>query len=127
MVFFRIFKILCSKLNLERGADFFAAHCSIVFQHETTAVTLVLTSTSLTAFVVQVYGDEKFKKAALACGECVWKRGFLQKGYGICHGTAGNAYTFLALHRLTNDVTHLHRYHANHPPPTCTAYLYNQR
>jgi len=63
--------------------------------------------TLITAF--EVYGDEQFRKAALECGECVWKRGFLKKGYYICHGTAGNAYTFLALYRLTKDVKQLYR------------------
>ncbi|XP_075255924.1 glutathione S-transferase LANCL1-like [Convolutriloba macropyga] len=63
--------------------------------------------TLITAY--EVYGDEKFKSAALECGQCVWKRGFLKKGYGICHGTAGNAYTFLALYRATGNFQHLYR------------------
>ena len=32
-------------------------------------------------------------------GELVWKYGLLKKGPGICHGIAGNGYTFLSLRR----------------------------
>ncbi|KAF6024460.1 LANCL2 [Bugula neritina] len=45
----------------------------------------------------------------MACGDVVWKRGLLRKGYGICHGVAGNAYTFLSLYKLSKDKKHLHR------------------
>jgi len=33
----------------------------------------------------------------------------LRKGYGLCHGTAGNGYVFLNLYRATNDLKWLHR------------------
>jgi len=46
---------------------------------------------------------------ALKCGEAVWERGILKKGYGICHGVAGNAYTFLGLFKQTGDAKWLHR------------------
>lgn len=46
---------------------------------------------------------------ALQCGEVVWHYGLLKKGYGLCHGAAGNAYTFLALYRHTQDPKHLYR------------------
>jgi len=39
----------------------------------------------------------------------VWNRGILKKGYGICHGVAGNAYSFLSLYKQTNDAKYLHR------------------
>ena len=41
--------------------------------------------------------------------QCCWKRGLLRKGYGICHGVSGNAYTFLALFKQTSDPVYLHR------------------
>ncbi len=34
---------------------------------------------------------------ALAGGELTWRAGPLRKGAGLCHGTAGNGYAFLAL------------------------------
>lgn len=42
-------------------------------------------------------------------GALIWKAGPLAKGYGICHGTAGNGYAFLTLHRRTGDPTWLER------------------
>ncbi|XP_076048997.1 lanC-like protein 3 isoform X2 [Oratosquilla oratoria] len=59
----------------------------------------------------KVFGDEKYLKAALRCGEITWHKGLLKKGPGICHGVAGSAYVFLALYRATGDKQHLHRAH----------------
>ena len=39
----------------------------------------------------------------------VWRFGLLKKGYGLCHGAAGNAYAFLALYRHTQEPKHLYR------------------
>jgi hypothetical protein len=36
-------------------------------------------------------------------GECIWQAGPLAKPHGLCHGTAGNGYAFLVLHRRTGD------------------------
>lgn len=63
----------------------------------------------LFAIAYQKFGDEVYLREALACGDVIWKRGILKKGYGICHGTAGNAYGFLALFRITGDEKHLYR------------------
>ena len=65
--------------------------------------------TVLAFFFLQLYKDEKYKYEAFSCGEVIWSRGLLKKGYGICHGVAGNAYAFLALYRLTGDKKFLHR------------------
>ena len=46
-----------------------------------------------------VFGDEKYRTAALKCGECIWRKGLLKKGPGICHGIAGSGYAFLVLFR----------------------------
>jgi hypothetical protein len=40
---------------------------------------------------------------ALAAGELTWRAGPLRKGPGLCHGTAGNGYAFLALFEKTGD------------------------
>ena len=50
---------------------------------------------------LQVFGHDGYLQTALQCGDIVWKRGLLTKGYSICHGVAGNAYTFLVLYQLT--------------------------
>ena len=60
-------------------------------------------------FCCKVFGKEKYLDAALKCGEVVWSHGLLKKGYGICHGVAGNAYTFLCLFKQTGDQKCLHR------------------
>ncbi|XP_077369927.1 glutathione S-transferase LANCL1 isoform X2 [Festucalex cinctus] len=57
----------------------------------------------------KVFGDGQYLEEALQCGEVVWRWGLLKKGYGLCHGAAGNAYAFLALYRQTHDPKHLYR------------------
>lgn len=57
----------------------------------------------------KAFSEDRYHQAALDCGEVIWRRGLLKKGYGICHGVAGNAYAFLALYQLTGDPKHLHR------------------
>ncbi len=43
------------------------------------------------------------EEPALAGGELTWRAGPLRKGGGLCHGTAGNGYAFLALLARTGD------------------------
>jgi hypothetical protein len=45
----------------------------------------------------------------LGAGNAVWKAGPLTKGYGLCHGTAGNGYAFLKLYERTSDPMWLER------------------
>ncbi|MCY1061170.1 LanC-like protein [Nannocystis sp. SCPEA4] len=45
----------------------------------------------------------------LGAGETIWRAGPLSKGAGLCHGTAGNGYAFLKLHRRTGDPSWLAR------------------
>ncbi len=45
----------------------------------------------------------------LGAGNAVWKAGPLIKGYGLCHGTAGNGYAFLKLYERTSDPIWLER------------------
>jgi len=56
-----------------------------------------------------IWREEKYLDSCLRCGDCIWKKGLLRKGPGICHGVAGNGYVFLLLYRLTNDLRHLYR------------------
>ncbi|KAI9536116.1 LanC-like protein 2 [Dissostichus eleginoides] len=57
----------------------------------------------------QVFQEEKYLKEASDCSEVIWQRGFLRKGYGLCHGTAGNGFIFLSLYRRTKERKHLFR------------------
>jgi len=45
----------------------------------------------------------------LAAGELTWEAGPLKKGAGLCHGTAGNGWAFLKLHKRTRDRRWLER------------------
>lgn len=45
----------------------------------------------------------------LGAGDAVWKAGPLTKGPGLCHGTAGNGYAFLALYKRTDAPVWLER------------------
>ena len=49
--------------------------------------------------------DEQLDDLLWRAGELIWRAGPLAKGAGICHGTAGGGYAFLALHhRFRHDV-----------------------
>ena len=45
----------------------------------------------------------------LAAGELTWTAGPLKTSAGLCHGTAGNGFAFLKLHRRTRDSKWLER------------------
>lgn len=56
-----------------------------------------------------MFGEQKYLSDALQCADVIWQWGLLKKGYGLCHGTAGNAYAFLTLYNLTEDMKYLYR------------------
>jgi lantibiotic modifying enzyme len=45
----------------------------------------------------------------IMAGNAVWNAGPLAKGYGLCHGTAGNAYAFLKLYGRSGSTLWLER------------------
>ncbi len=53
-------------------------------------------------------GDD-LREVLLEAGELTWRAGPLAKGHGLCHGTAGNGFALLALHRETGDERWLER------------------
>ena len=53
--------------------------------------------------------SESFDALLVKAGNLTWAAGPLAKGFGICHGTAGNGYAFLKLHARTGDPTWLDR------------------
>ena len=63
--------------------------------------------TSLADFPVGLSAE--MDSLLLEAGETVWRAGPLAKGYGLCHGTAGNGYAFLKLYRRTGDDRWLER------------------
>jgi hypothetical protein len=63
----------------------------------------------ITSLAAAAVDDVAFTELLVAGGELVWEAGPLVKGPGLCHGTAGNALAFLALHARTGDETWLER------------------
>jgi hypothetical protein len=59
--------------------------------------------------IVVTLGDVMPVDLALGGGELTWQAGPLRKGPGLCHGTAGNGFTFLKLLELTGDERWLDR------------------
>jgi hypothetical protein len=53
--------------------------------------------------------DPELEGLLWAGGELTWQAGPLAKGAGLCHGTAGNGYAFLELHRRSGDARWLER------------------
>ena len=62
--------------------------------------------TSLAGLAVD---DDAFGDLLVSGGELIWRAGPLAKGAGVCHGTAGNGYAFLALFRRLGDERWLDR------------------
>ncbi|MEJ7599037.1 MAG: LanC-like protein [Kofleriaceae bacterium] len=54
-------------------------------------------------------GPRTLDPLLIGAGTTIWNAGPLAKGYGLCHGTAGNGYAFLKLHRRTGDPMWLSR------------------
>jgi len=86
-------------------------NCDMVFRSWTDSLCHSFIVLIWTLSILQKFGDQKYKEQALKCAEVVWQRGLLRKGYGLCHGVSGNAYTFLAVYKLSGDLTHLYRAH----------------
>ncbi len=62
------------------------------------------------ALLLDFYDEEyQFQALVPRVSDLVWERGLLTKGCGICHGIAGNAYTFLAIYQKTLHPESLHR------------------
>lgn len=59
--------------------------------------------TALLYRAYEVFNDVKYLKGMEIALDCVWKYGILKKGFGVCHGIAGNAYCFLSLYKLTRQ------------------------
>jgi lantibiotic modifying enzyme len=59
--------------------------------------------------IVTTLGDLIPEPLLLGAGDLIWRAGPLRKGAGLCHGTAGNGFAILKLHRLTGDESWLDR------------------
>ena len=59
--------------------------------------------------IVATLGDLMPEDLLLAGAETTWRHGPLEKGPGLCHGTAGNGYALLKTYAVTGDETWLER------------------
>ncbi|MBT9526220.1 MAG: hypothetical protein IV105_13255 [Rhizobacter sp.] len=56
-----------------------------------------------------LHQSAEIDRLLIAAGHAVWQAGPLTKGYGVCHGTAGNGHAFLTLYQRTGDPLWLQR------------------
>ena len=63
----------------------------------------------MVASLASLAPDDELDALLLAGGELTWAAGPLRKGAGLCHGTAGNGFAFLALFARTGDEVWLER------------------
>lgn len=59
--------------------------------------------------MVITLGDLMAEDLLLAAAETTWRTGPLEKGPGLCHGTAGNGFALLRMYELTGDEVWLER------------------
>lgn len=62
--------------------------------------------------IVSTLGDLLPEDLLLGGAETTWRNGPLEKGPGLCHGTAGNGYALLRTYELTGDELWLERAHS---------------
>ncbi|KAL1463038.1 hypothetical protein WDU94_014830 [Cyamophila willieti] len=64
---------------------------------------------SLLQVAYEIYNDQSYFDVLLKGSDHVWKAGLLRKGYSLCHGVAGNAYSFLTVYHATHNEEQLYR------------------
>lgn len=57
----------------------------------------------------RVSNDPRYLQSAQLAADLIWRQGLLRKGPGICHGVAGNAYSFLIMFRQTCETKYWYR------------------
>jgi hypothetical protein len=60
-------------------------------------------------FAAVPFTSPELERLLVEGGDFTWLAGPLAKGSNLCHGTAGNGYAFLALHRRTGQPIWLER------------------
>jgi hypothetical protein len=63
----------------------------------------------ITSLAALAPGDDGYTDLLVAGGELTWRAGPLSSNAGLCHGTAGNGFAFLALLHRTGDERWLRR------------------
>ena len=55
----------------------------------------------------EIFPSNNFKDVALKCNKCLWERGLLYKGNGLCHGMSGICYSLMKLYLYTKNELYL--------------------
>jgi hypothetical protein len=101
-----IFKSLDFCVKLQTGSGNFPSSCQskkdtlVQFCHGAPgAIAPLLSATSLLSKLGkefrQKYKEDEYLNSARRAASLVWKNGIILKGFGICHGISGNAYSLL--------------------------------
>uniref|UniRef100_A0A1I7YGY5 Lanthionine synthetase C-like protein n=1 Tax=Steinernema glaseri TaxID=37863 RepID=A0A1I7YGY5_9BILA len=57
----------------------------------------------------RVFGDQSYMAVMERALDCLWHRGMLRKGPGLCHGLSGNGYIFLLAYRFSGREEFFHK------------------
>ena len=63
----------------------------------------------VTTFADAPFSSPQLEALLVEGGHFTWAAGPLAKGSNLCHGTGGNGYAFLKLHRRTGDAIWMER------------------
>ena len=55
----------------------------------------------------ELYPNNNFKETAFLSNKCLWERGLLYKGNGVCHGMSGVIYALIKLYKFTKNEFYL--------------------
>ena len=55
----------------------------------------------------ELFPSNKFKETAFLCNKCLWERGLLYKGNGVCHGMSGVVFGLIKLYKFSYDELYL--------------------
>ena len=55
----------------------------------------------------EMYPNNNFKGTAILCNKCLWERGLLYKGNGVCHGMSGVVFGLIKLYKKTKEEIYL--------------------
>ena len=55
----------------------------------------------------EIFPNNNFKQTALLSNKCLWERGLLCKGNGVCHGMSGVVYALIKLYKGTKNELYL--------------------
>ena len=107
-----IWRTIESILTLQDMNGNFPSRCS-PSRHSNELVQWCHGSPGVTIMLLKAYRIYPLHRSLLSSHikralNCIWERGLLKKGVGLCHGISGNAFVFLMAWRILGDDSYLH-------------------